>query len=351
DTGSGETLFATMTTPLSMSNVLLLDEMSVLRFQPNEGFDTTNSPQPFIRFHLWDQTAGVSGATEDLTMTGTGGTTPFSTADEIAIIDVLPPLKVFTHVLQFPRGQVFPERIDIREFPISGPAQHRMTITGVGGLWSSGPSVTSLGAVVDKWQSCSVISASDELARFMSAGTIQFGSIPDSTEEFTGQWILNNYLLLGDLNFGPFGATDDMVVATEDTPLDMSTLLNNDSNPFDPIIPDALCGGSPPPLLLADWDSMTANGGSVVSVNSTTLRYTPPQDFEGMDSFDYEIVNATDGTSASATVMITVNGVNDPPVFQSMPDTTPFFYGQPFVYNATATDVDSPTVELSLVNP
>ncbi|MCA9443205.1 MAG: hypothetical protein KC964_20565, partial [Candidatus Omnitrophica bacterium] len=259
--------------------------MSVLRFQPNEGFDTTNSPQPYIRFHLWDQTAGVSGATEDLTMTGTGGTTPFSTNVETAVIDVIPALKVFTHVLQFPRGQVFPERVDIREFPISGPEQHRMTITGVGGLWASGPSVTSLGAVVDKWTSCSVISASDELARFMSAGSIQFGSLPDSTEEFTSQHILVDYLLLGDANFGPFGATDDMVVGTEDMSLDMSTLLSNDSNPFDPIIPDPLCGGSPPPLLFADWDSMTANGGSVVSVNSTTLRYTPPKDFEGMDSF------------------------------------------------------------------
>ncbi len=68
-----------------------------------------------------------------------------------------------------------------------------------------------------------------------------------------------------------------------------------------------------------DGDSVTfgqltnpANGTVVFNSNGTFV-YSPNLDFTGVDSFDYEIVDA-DGSSTTATVTIVVGDVNDPPV-------------------------------------
>ena len=68
-----------------------------------------------------------------------------------------------------------------------------------------------------------------------------------------------------------------------------------------------------------DGDSLTFNqtsnptNGSVVFNNDGTFTYTPSLNFVGIDSFDYEVVDA-DGAAASATVTINVGGVNDLPI-------------------------------------
>ena len=45
-----------------------------------------------------------------------------------------------------------------------------------------------------------------------------------------------------------------------------------------------------------------------------TVTYTPVGDFHGSDSFAFTVADGVDGTSSPATVTITVNPVNDPPV-------------------------------------
>ena len=61
----------------------------------------------------------------------------------------------------------------------------------------------------------------------------------------------------------------------------------------------------------------------LVSVDPVTgeITYTPDVDFGGTDSFAYEVCD-TDGACDTATVSVTVNAVNDPPVY--VPDVDSF---------------------------
>jgi len=64
--------------------------------------------------------------------------------------------------------------------------------------------------------------------------------------------------------------------------------------------------------------TMPANGG-LVNNGDGTFDYTPDGDFFGADSIVYEICD-TDGECDTATVDITIDPVNDPPVFTAGPD-------------------------------
>ena len=75
-----------------------------------------------------------------------------------------------------------------------------------------------------------------------------------------------------------------------------------------------------------DNDSVTFNkltdpaNGTVAFNTDGTFVYTPDANFNGTDSFDYEIIDA-DGVATSATVTITVGDVNDTPTVDSpIPD-------------------------------
>ena len=97
-------------------------------------------------------------------------------------------------------------------------------------------------------------------------------------------------------------ATDDSYSTNEDTTLNITApgVLANDTDPD---------GGGP---LTAVKVSDPTNG--TLTLNSVgSFTYTPNADFSGTDSFTYK---ANDGTSDSnvATVNITVNPVNDPPL-------------------------------------
>ena len=98
-------------------------------------------------------------------------------------------------------------------------------------------------------------------------------------------------------NPGP-DAQDDLFVTTEDTAVS-GTVAGNDSDP--------------------DLDAVSFNqtslpgNGSVSLNNNGSFTYTPDADFNGVDSFTYEIVDA-DGSIDTATVTITVGAVNDAPV-------------------------------------
>ena len=49
-----------------------------------------------------------------------------------------------------------------------------------------------------------------------------------------------------------------------------------------------------------------------------TFSYTPAENFNGLDSFEYHAVDSLGGVSAAATVTITVDAVNDPPVAEAL---------------------------------
>ncbi len=92
-------------------------------------------------------------------------------------------------------------------------------------------------------------------------------------------------------------AVNDSVTTNEDT-LVGGNVSTNDSDPDG----DA-----------TSFNQLTSpSNGTLVFNNDGTFTYDPNADFSGIDSFDYEIVDA-DGSSTTATVTIVVGDVNDPP--------------------------------------
>jgi hypothetical protein len=94
-------------------------------------------------------------------------------------------------------------------------------------------------------------------------------------------------------------AVDDLVTTDEDTLMNVSVLTND----FDP---------DGDPLTVSARGSSSTKGGKVSCAGGGICTYAPPADFNGIDSFSYTIDDGKGG-SASATVTVVVNPVNDPP--------------------------------------
>lgn len=101
----------------------------------------------------------------------------------------------------------------------------------------------------------------------------------------------------------PPTALDDSFDVPEDSPLVNLNVLANDSS-----APDS--GET-----LGIFNVSTPNQGGTVSINAgSTLDYAPAADFSGTETFIYTIDDGTPGSTASATVTISVISVNDAPV-------------------------------------
>jgi uncharacterized delta-60 repeat protein len=96
-------------------------------------------------------------------------------------------------------------------------------------------------------------------------------------------------------------AVDDSASTNEDTLLTGASVLSNDSD----VELDSLTVTTPA-------ISTTSNGILVLSSDGS-FTYDPDTDFNGTDSFDYQ-VNDGNGGTAQATMTITVNAVNDAPI-------------------------------------
>jgi len=97
-------------------------------------------------------------------------------------------------------------------------------------------------------------------------------------------------------------AQNDTYTTNEDSSLSVSAaagVLANDSDPDSEVLTASLVSGP-------------ANGALTLNADGS-FTYTPNDDFNGTDSFIYQIVDA-DGATATATAMISVNAVNDAPV-------------------------------------
>ncbi len=100
----------------------------------------------------------------------------------------------------------------------------------------------------------------------------------------------------------PTAANDD-ATTDEDTSVDINVLAN-DNDPG---------GGTVAIVAFSDPEH-----GEVAQQGDATFTYTPEADFFGEDRFSYTIQNENGG-QAEATVVITINPVNDAPVFASTP--------------------------------
>ena len=82
-------------------------------------------------------------------------------------------------------------------------------------------------------------------------------------------------------------------------------------------------------------------GHGTASISGSILTFTPKPDWNGSTSLTYRAQDSSGAWSAPATVSITVNPVNDPPIAQAKSLTTD--EDTPGTVTLTATDIDSPT--------
>ncbi len=117
-------------------------------------------------------------------------------------------------------------------------------------------------------------------------------------------------------------AVDDDVTTDEDTPVVVDVLANDTDDGDDPLSIRTL--GTPA------HGTVVLNGGGLVT-------YTPDADYDGGDSFSYEVADDRGGT-ATATVVVTVLAVDDAPV--ALADGTTTAEDTPVVVDVLANDTD-----------
>ena len=116
----------------------------------------------------------------------------------------------------------------------------------------------------------------------------------DGNGGFTNAVTVN--VTVNNINDPPTAVDDPLESTTEDVPVDISVLAN-DTDPEN----DTL-----------SIISVTVPTSGTTLNNGTTVTYTPAPNFSGVDTFVYTMSDGNGGTD-SATVTVTVIGVNDPP--------------------------------------
>jgi VCBS repeat-containing protein len=142
---------------------------------------------------------------------------------------------------------------------------------------------------------------------FNADGTFTYTPDPDfnGTDSFTyevsdgqgGTATATATITVNSVNDPPI-AVDDSYVTDEDTAVSGSVLVNDTDVEVDPLTATILAG--------------PANGALSLNPDGSFI-YTPAANFNGSDSFTYEVSDGKGGT-ATATAAITVNAINDPPV-------------------------------------
>ena len=111
-------------------------------------------------------------------------------------------------------------------------------------------------------------------------------------------------ITINPINDDPF-AQDDSFSLDEDTILDFTTLdlVENDIDPDTPA----------EALVLESVSSRSARGVRITDNGNGTFTYQPKENFFGQDSFSY-IITDGQGGSSGATVSLTIQPINDPPI-------------------------------------
>jgi len=128
-------------------------------------------------------------------------------------------------------------------------------------------------------------------------------------------------------------ANNDSATTDEDTPIDVNVLANDTEPDGDTL----------------SVVSVTQGANGTVSINpNKTVHYAPALNFFGSDSFTYTIDDGHGG-QATATVNLTINAVNDAPVFTINLLSQTVQYSDPITtVTVSVSDVDDATADLTL---
>jgi DNA/RNA endonuclease G (NUC1) len=124
-------------------------------------------------------------------------------------------------------------------------------------------------------------------------------------------------------------ATDDSATTDEDTPVTIN-VLGNDTDVENDALAVTAVG--------------VASNGSAAIENGQVI-FTPAADYHGPASFTYTVSDGNGGT-ATGSVSVTVNPVNDAPVLSNVPASATIDELSPYTFTATASDVDVPAQSL-----
>ncbi len=190
-----------------------------------------------------------------------------------------------------------------------GPASVTYTLTNNGGqaiAWTAGTAQAWVGlsktsGSLDAGASDTVSVAIDSAGNSLDIGNYSGRVTFTNTTNHAGDTSRNVSLTVSPVNHTPT-AQPDSYTTNEDTPLTVSApgVLGNDSDPDSDPLTTVL-------VALPSHGTLTLNANG-------SFTYTPAANYNGSDSFTYK---ASDGTlsSATATVSITINPVNDAPTF------------------------------------
>jgi large repetitive protein len=153
-------------------------------------------------------------------------------------------------------------------------------------------------------------------ANFNGTDTITY-TISDGKGGFSTATITVTVIPVND----PPVAVNDVAATNEDTPLVISPLVN-----------DSDLDGNPLTISAAN----APNGTVVINANGT-ITYTPNANFNGTDVITYTISDGA-GSFATATIMVSVAPVNDPPV--AIPDAATTLEETPVTVNVLGNDRD-----------
>jgi VCBS repeat-containing protein len=349
DGGATWTDFATYST----TSALLLAATDLVRFAPDAVQGSTDT----FSFVAWDQTTGAHGDTADATTRG--GTSAFSTASDTASITV-------TDINDAPVLHAPTEVSTAEDTPFTFAGADALSLADV----DAGAGTMELDFKVQHG-SLTLIDPDSGPNTFPNAATwyaplsyldtLLQNAVFTPDAGFSGDATLT--ITAGDQGHSGAGgalgdsqtitihvtpvdhppvAVDDTAETLEDTPLVVDAAHGVLANDHDPDAGDTLSAVA--------GVFTTAQNGTIDLLADGSYTYTPAQDFNGTDTVTYTVKDSA-GETATGTLAITVDAVNDPPVIHAPTDLT-IAEDTPFTFAGadalSVTDVDAGSTHLAL---
>jgi large repetitive protein len=340
----------------SSARVLFADDATKIRFVPNADWNGTEDPA--ITFRAWDQTGGFTNGQTGVDASMTGGTNPFSSASETALItanSVNDAPAANNHTVS--TAEDTPYVFVASDFQFSDAADPGDTLQSV--------KITSLetagalkydGSDVTLNQEISVGDINTGKLTFEPAlnangtGYAGFGfQVSDGTDCSASSYTMT--VDVNSVNDAP-AANNHTVVTNEDTPYVFVAgdfQFSDAADPGDTLQSVKITSLETAGALKYDGSDVTLNQEiSVVDINTGKLTFEPALNANGTGyaGFGFQVSDGTDYSASSYTMTVDVSSVNDAPAANNHTvvtneDTPYVFVASDFQFSDTADPGDT----------